>query len=97
MKRDADHRSLTNRDNPSILESCQHVHAWIDGIAATDINFPCGSEELAESVAALVAAASDPAHAVVGQRNHGITATGETLTEILDRIEPQLLRRVPMQ
>jgi ribulose-5-phosphate 4-epimerase/fuculose-1-phosphate aldolase len=73
-----------------------HVHAWIEGIAATEINFPCGSAELAESVAAFVAAAPDPAHAVVGLRNHGITATGDTLTEILDRIEPRLLPQVPM-
>ena len=73
-----------------------HVHAWMDGIAATDVNFPCGTAELAGSVAELVAAAPDPGHAVVGLRNHGVTATGESLTEILDRIEPQLLRQVPM-
>lgn len=73
-----------------------HVHAWIDGIAATDVNYPCGTAELATSVAALVAADPDPGHAVVGLRNHGITATGESLTEILDRLEPRLLRQVPM-
>ena len=73
-----------------------HVHAWLDGIAATDVNFPCGTAELATSVAALVAAAPDPGSAVVGLRNHGITATGASLTEILDRIEPDLLRHVPM-
>jgi len=33
---------------------------------------------------------------VVGLRNHGITATGESLTEILNRIEPSLLLQVPM-
>jgi ribulose-5-phosphate 4-epimerase/fuculose-1-phosphate aldolase len=73
-----------------------HIHAWIDGIDATEINYPCGTSELAESVAALVAAAPDPARAVVGLRNHGITATGSSLTEILDRIEPSLLPQVPM-
>jgi hypothetical protein len=73
-----------------------HVHAWIDGIEATEINYPCGTSELAENVAALVAAAPDPAHAVVGLRNHGITATGSSLTEILDRLEPNLLPQVPM-
>jgi ribulose-5-phosphate 4-epimerase/fuculose-1-phosphate aldolase len=73
-----------------------HVHAWMEGIAATDVNYPCGTAELADSVAALVAAAPDPAHAVVGLRNHGITATGASLGEILDRIEPRLLRQVPM-
>ena len=73
-----------------------HVHAWVDGIEATEVNYPCGTSELAESVAALVAASPDPAHAVVGLRNHGITATGSSLTEILDRIEPSLLPQVPM-
>jgi ribulose-5-phosphate 4-epimerase/fuculose-1-phosphate aldolase len=73
-----------------------HVHAWMEGIAATDINYPCGTAELAGAVSDLMAAAPDPAHAVVGLRNHGITATGESLSEILDRIEPRLLRQVPM-
>ena len=83
------------RENPSV-GAILHVHAWIDGIEATEINFPCGTAELAENVAALVRGAPDPGHAVVGLRNHGITATGESLTEILDRIEPVLLPQVPM-
>jgi ribulose-5-phosphate 4-epimerase/fuculose-1-phosphate aldolase len=82
-------------ENPSV-GAILHVHAWMEGIEATEINFPCGTEELASAVAALVAAAPDPAHAVVGLKNHGITATGESLTEILDHIEPTLLRQVPM-
>ncbi len=73
-----------------------HVHAWVGGIEATDINFPCGTEELATSVAELLARQPDPTHAVIGLRNHGITATGESLTEILDRIEPKILRQIPM-
>ena len=66
------------------------------GIAATDVNYPCGTAELAQSVAALIAASPEPGRAVVGLRNHGITATGASLTEILDRTEPRLLRQVPM-
>ena len=73
-----------------------HVHAWMEGIAATDINYPCGTQELAESVAELIDREPDPARAVIGLRNHGITATGESLTEILDRIESSILRQVPM-
>jgi ribulose-5-phosphate 4-epimerase/fuculose-1-phosphate aldolase len=82
-------------ENPGV-GAILHVHAWMEGIDATDVNFPCGTAELATSVAELVAGSRDPGHAVVGLRNHGITATGETLSEILDRIEPRLLRQVPM-
>ncbi len=81
-----------HRDVGAIL----HVHAWMQDIPATDINYPCGTEELATSVAELIDREPDPGHAVIGLRNHGITVTGETLTEILDRIEPQVLRQVPM-
>ena len=73
-----------------------HVHAWMEGIAATDINYPCGTQELAESVAELIDREPDPAHAVIGLRNHGITATGDSLTDILDRIQEDILRQVPM-
>jgi ribulose-5-phosphate 4-epimerase/fuculose-1-phosphate aldolase len=73
-----------------------HVHAWMDGIAATDVNYPCGTQELAESVAELIDREPDPAHAVIGLRNHGITATGDTLAEILDRVQSKLLLQVPM-
>lgn len=92
---DAIEHWMIYRQNPKV-GAILHVHAWMRGIPATEINFPCGSAELAESVAVLVAAAPDPAQAVVGLKNHGITATGTSLTEILDRIEPYLLRRVPM-
>jgi len=73
-----------------------HAHAWMEGIAATDVNYPCGTEELAVAVADLIAREPDPGHAVIGLRNHGITATGESLSEILDRIESSILRQVPM-
>jgi ribulose-5-phosphate 4-epimerase/fuculose-1-phosphate aldolase len=73
-----------------------HVHAWVDGIEGTEMNYPCGTEELAEAVSDLVDAAPDPARAIVGLRNHGITVTGPTLGEILDGIEPRIVRQVPM-
>ena len=73
-----------------------HVHAWLDGIPTTEFNYPCGTEELAISVANALAAEPDPAHAVIGLTNHGITATGTSLTEILDRIGPALRATVPM-
>jgi hypothetical protein len=73
-----------------------HVHAWMKDIAATDVNYPCGTEELAVSVAELLAQEPNPNEAVIGLRNHGITVTGPGLMQILDRIEPKLLRQVPM-
>jgi hypothetical protein len=92
---DAIEHWMIYRQNPEV-GAILHVHAWVDGVAATDVNYPCGTEELAMSVAALVAEAPDPGHAVVGLRNHGITATGETPNEILTRLEPRLLLQVPM-
>ena len=73
-----------------------HVHGWIDGIRSTHLNFPCGSEELARAVSDVLAREPDPAHAVIGLHNHGITATGESLPEILDRIGSMIRPQVPM-
>ncbi len=78
------------------VDAILHVHAWMEGIAATDVNYPCGTQELAVAVADLVALEPDPAHAVIGLRNHGITCTGESLSEILDRVASKVLRQVPM-
>jgi ribulose-5-phosphate 4-epimerase/fuculose-1-phosphate aldolase len=83
------------RDHPDV-GAILHVHAWVEGVAATEVNFPCGTEELAQNVADLLAAEADPAHAIIGLRNHGITATGASLDEILGRIAPRLLPQVPM-
>ena len=73
-----------------------HVHAWMEGIDSTEINYPCGTVELAGAVAELVRRAPDPSRAVVGQRNHGLTITGLSLDEIFERIEGKLVRNVPM-
>ena len=40
-----------------------HVHAWIEGIRSTEVNYPCGTRELAVAVANLVREAPDPGHA----------------------------------
>jgi ribulose-5-phosphate 4-epimerase/fuculose-1-phosphate aldolase len=83
------------RDHPDV-GAIVHVHAWVEGVPATEVNYPCGSEELARDVADLLAAEPHPAQAIVGLRNHGITATGATLEETLERITPRLLLQVPM-
>jgi hypothetical protein len=65
-------------------------------VAATEINFPCGTAELAVAVADLIRVAEDPGHAVVGLKNHGLTITGSSLDEIFERVGPHLVRNVPM-
>lgn len=74
-----------------------HIHAWMENIPATEINYPCGSIELAEAVSHHVNQAPDPARWVVGLKNHGLTITGKSLDDILQRVDGHVLRQVPMQ
>jgi hypothetical protein len=92
---DAIEHWMIYQQNPDV-GAILHVHAWVGGIESTQLVFPCGSEQLADAVAELVRRCPDPAEAIVGLRNHGITATGEGLLAILDRIEPRVQRKVPM-
>lgn len=73
-----------------------HVHAWMDGIRSTEINYPCGTLELALAVSNLLAQEPDPTQAVIGLKNHGVTITGRSMDEILDRIDGKLISQVPM-
>lgn len=73
-----------------------HIHAWMDGIKATEINYPCGTVELAKTVAQLVREEDDPARAVIGLKNHGLTITGTSLEDIFNRIDGKIQRQVPM-
>jgi ribulose-5-phosphate 4-epimerase/fuculose-1-phosphate aldolase len=74
-----------------------HVHAWLEGVPSTRVNYPCGTYELAEEVAELVAAAPDPSRAVVGLKNHGLTITGHSLDDIFQRVDGKLIRTIPME
>jgi len=74
-----------------------HVHAWMEGVPATRQNFPCGTLELAREVAELLGHAPDPARAVVGLKNHGLTITGQSLSEIFERVGAKLQTEVPMR
>ncbi|WP_124726684.1 class II aldolase/adducin family protein [Staphylospora marina] len=73
-----------------------HIHAWMEGVRSTEINYPCGTVQLAEAVADLVRQADDPAAAVVGLKNHGLTITGRNLEDIFQRIEGKIIPQVPM-
>jgi len=92
---DAIEHWMIYREHPDV-GAILHVHAWVDGVDATTVNFPCGTAELAESVAELVRDAPDPAHAIIGLKNHGLTITGSDLDEIFERVEPHIQRHVPM-
>jgi ribulose-5-phosphate 4-epimerase/fuculose-1-phosphate aldolase len=92
---DAIEHWMLYREHPSI-GAIIHVHAWMDGIDSTQINYPCGTYELAHEVAQLARRQADPARAVIGLRNHGLTVTGQDLQDIIDRIDGRLLPTVPM-
>lgn len=55
------------REHPDV-DAILHVHASLDGIPATEVNYPCGTEELAADVARLLAAEPDPARAARASR-----------------------------
>lgn len=82
-------------EHPSV-GAILHVHAWMDGVPSTEVSYPCGTIELARAVADLIRQADDPAQCVVGLKNHGLTITGPSLREILDRVEGRLLKEIPM-
>ena len=73
-----------------------HIHAWMDGIRSTEVNYPCGTIQLASAVAGLLQHEEDPGHAVIGLLNHGVTVTGESLDEIFARISDRIIPQVPM-
>ncbi len=92
---DAIEHWMIYREHPTV-GAIIHVHAWMEGVPATQAHYPCGSYELAQSVAELVRKAPDPARAVIGLKNHGLTVTGRSLEDILARIDGKVLREVPM-
>ncbi len=93
---DAIEHWMIYREHPGV-GAILHVHGWIDGTVSTEVNFPCGTLQLAASVADLVRAAPDPTRAVVGLRNHGLTITGHSLDDIFDRFGATIVPRVPME
>ncbi|MEA3312068.1 MAG: class II aldolase/adducin family protein [candidate division WOR-3 bacterium] len=74
-----------------------HVHAWMQGVPTTIFHYPCGTYQLGQAVAEKVREGPDPASAVVGLKNHGLTITGRSLADILDRIDGKLIKHVPMR
>lgn len=73
-----------------------HIHAWIDGIEATEFNYPCGTIELANAVSDIINRADDPSQTIVGLKNHGITVTGHSLEDIFERLDGKIIPQIPM-
>ena len=92
---DAIEHWMIYQENPEV-GAILHAHAWLDGVPSTEMTYPCGTYELGRAVADLVRQAPDPVHTVVGLKNHGLTITGESLDEILDRVSGSLTAKVPM-
>jgi len=92
---DAIEHFLIYREHPNV-GAIVHVHAWIEGIRATEVNYPCGTIQLARAVAGLIRESDDPARAIVGLKNHGLTITGPDLEDIFERIDGKIVPTVPM-
>src|SRR4029079_3676785 len=93
---DAIEHFLIYREHPHV-GAIVHIHAWLrDPIPSTQVNYPCGTYELATEVAELVRQAPDPSRAVIGLKNHGLTITGRSIREIFDRIDGMIVPHVPM-
>jgi len=92
---DAVEHELIYRTFPGV-GAIVHVHAWMDGVPCTGQNYPCGTIELAEDVARLLARTGRPERTAVGLRNHGLTITGPDLDEIFGRIRGHLRTEVEM-
>jgi ribulose-5-phosphate 4-epimerase/fuculose-1-phosphate aldolase len=73
-----------------------HIHAWMEGIPSTQVNYPCGTVELAKTVAELVRESDNPSRAIIGLKNHGLTITGHDLDDIFERIDGRIIPQVPM-
>jgi ribulose-5-phosphate 4-epimerase/fuculose-1-phosphate aldolase len=73
-----------------------HVHAWLAGVEATRQGWPCGTQELADEVLAIVLRQPDPTRAAAGLKNHGLTLTGRSLADVFERMEGRLTQSVPV-
>jgi hypothetical protein len=93
---DAIEHFMIYREHPQV-GAIVHIHAWWrDPIPSTQVNYPCGTYELAVEVAELVRQAPDPSRAVIGLKNHGLTITGHSIPEIFNRIDGMIVPQVPM-
>lgn len=74
-----------------------HIHAWMNDITSTSVNYPCGTVEMGQAMSDLLDQDPNPGRTIIGLKNHGITATGPNFPDILERLEGRVLPSVPMQ
>lgn len=92
---DAIEHWMIYKEHPNV-GAIVHIHGWIEGVKATEINYPCGTIQLAEAVAEAVRNAENPSQAIIGLKNHGLTITGHDLDDIFERIDGKVISQVPM-
>lgn len=92
---DAIEHWMIYREHPGV-GAIVHIHAWIDGVPSTHVNYPCGTLELAQAVADLIRETERPDRTIIGLKNHGLTITGPDLDDIFERIEGRIIPQVPM-
>jgi hypothetical protein len=73
-----------------------HIHAWVDDIPTTSVNYPCGTVEMGYAMTELLNRDPHPERTIIGLKNHGITATGPDFPDILQRLQGRVRRTVPM-
>lgn len=94
---DAIEHFIIYREHPQV-GAIVHMHAWWrEPIVSTQVNYPCGTIEMAREVADLVRQTPDPSRAVIGLKNHGLTITGHSIDEIFARIDGMIVRHIPME
>lgn len=74
-----------------------HIHAWVDGVVSTSVNYPCGTIEMGQAMSDLLDQDPHPESTIIGLKNHGITATGPNFPDILSRLADRVRPTVPMQ
>lgn len=73
-----------------------HIHAWMENIPSTSVNYPCGTVEMGDAMSELLDQDPHPERTIIGLKNHGITATGPNFPDILSRLEGHIRTQVPM-
>ena len=90
------HRALDDLHRAPKVGAIVHIHAWMEGIPSTEVNYPCGPSSWPRRWRNWSVSAEEPERAVIGLKNHGLTITGHRPGRIFERIDGKIIRQVPM-